>query len=116
MSLLEPGNFIAGTNIFNEDFVKQQADQMWSFMSEEVRAVYGEDYFQQRVEIMRSYMNTGVTDLRPVIEAYTNALIDVFPQKRYQPMNLYFKVRCFIATHLPEIVYDKIYISNVKRK
>ena len=37
VSVLEPGNFIAGTNIFNEKFVKSQADQMWFNMSEDIR-------------------------------------------------------------------------------
>ena len=32
VSILEPGNFIAGTNIFNETFVKSQAELMWSKM------------------------------------------------------------------------------------
>jgi hypothetical protein len=50
------------------------------------------------------------------LQAYTDGLLDMFPQKRYQPMNLYFKVRVFIATHLPEIFYDSIYISHIPRK
>ncbi len=36
VSILEPGNFVAATNIFNEQFVKEQADKMWDEMAEEV--------------------------------------------------------------------------------
>merc|ERR1712210_40122 len=47
VSVLEPGNFIAGTNIFNETFVNSQvltsiqieiqAELMWGSMDEEVK-------------------------------------------------------------------------------
>ena len=29
---------------------------------------------------MRGYMNNGITDISPVINSYTDALLDVFPQ------------------------------------
>jgi len=116
VSVLEPGNFIAGTNIFNEKFVKSQADLMWNNMGEEVKNAYGKAYFDEKVEVMRSYMNNGIPDIMPVIDSYTDALLDMFPQKRYQPMDLYFKVRIFIATHVPEMVYDLIYIGFPRKK
>ena len=37
VSMIEPGNYIAGTNIFNENFVKGQAEKMWGEMTEEVK-------------------------------------------------------------------------------
>ena len=49
VSVLEPGNFIAGTNIFNEKFVNSQAELMWGAMGEEVKAAYGKTYFDQKV-------------------------------------------------------------------
>ena len=112
VSILEPGNFIAGTNIFNEKFVKSQADLMWNGMGEEVKTAYGRQYFDKKVEVMRSYMNNGIPDISPVINSYTDALLDMFPQARYQPMDLYFKTRIFVATHFPEFVYEKIYIGQ----
>ena len=36
-------------------------------------------------------------------------------QDRYQPMDLYFKTRVWIAHHLPEIVYELLYIGHAKR-
>jgi len=115
VSILEPGNFIAGTNIFNEKFVKSQAEMMWDNMDQEIKDAYGKDYFNQKVEIMRSYMNNGIPDIMPVINTYTDALLDMFPQARYQPMDNYFKVRCFIATHMPEMIYDYLYIGHARR-
>lgn len=115
VSILEPGNFIAGTNIFNEKFVLSQAEMMWEGMDEEVKKTYSKQYFDKKVEIMRGYMNGGVTDISPVIDSYTDALLDMFPQARYQPMDLYFKVRCFVATHFPEEVYERLYIGHAAR-
>ena len=71
---------LIGTNIFNENFVKSQADLMWSKMDREVQDVYTKKYFDEKVEVMRSYMNNGITDISPVIDSYTNALLDVYPQ------------------------------------
>jgi len=115
VSVLEPGNCIADTNIFNETFVKSQADLMWDNMNDEVKSAYGKPYFDQKVAVMRSYMNNGIPDISPVIDSYTDALLDVFPQKRYQPMDLYFKIRCFLATHAPEIIYDLMYIGITRK-
>ena len=116
VSIIEPGNFIAGTKILTDKKIESDSNEMWSNMSDEVKAAYGEDYFNERVKIMKGYMSTGESDQSPVLDAITNGLIDVFPQKRYQAMDMYWVVRTFIATHLPEIFYDTIYISYVNKK
>ena len=33
-----------------------------------------------QVDVMNSYMLNGCTDISPVIDSYTDALLDVFPQ------------------------------------
>ena len=33
-----------------------------------------------QVAIMKGYMTGGITDISPVINSYTDALLDVFPQ------------------------------------
>ena len=115
VSQIEPGNFIAGTKILTSKKIEDDAKAMWDNMSDEVTEAYGKDYFKERVEIMKGYMTTGEADQSPVTDAIMNGLLDVFPQKRYQAMNMYWKVRTFIALHLPEIFYDMIYISYVKK-
>ena len=50
--------------------------------------------------------------LSVVLEAFSNALLDVFPQRRYHAMNLYFKVKVFVAEHLPGIIFDSIYLER----
>jgi len=116
VSQIEPGNYIAGTKILTEEKIQSASDEMWDNMSDRVRSDYGEKYFRERVEIMKSYMGTGCAEQTPVIDSIYNALSDAFPQKRYYPMNLYWKVRAFVAHHLPEIFYDTLYISYVSPK
>jgi hypothetical protein len=77
VSILEPGNFIAGTNIFNETFVQvlikvsflifrnefniclrlfceqEQANLMWNSMDEEVQNTYGKKYFDQKASTVQ---------------------------------------------------------------
>lgn len=113
MSIIEHGSVGSSVSI-----VDQTADKMWSEMADEVRSAYGQEYYDERRQIMKSYMTTGeyyvkimgirlnicfnvtkiyillgVTDLEPIIKSYTNGLLDIFPQKRYQPMSLYYKIR-----------------------
>ena len=52
--------------------------------------------------------------LSVVLEAFSNALLDVFPQRRYHAMNLYFKAKVFVAEHLPGIIYDAIYLERTE--
>ena len=97
VSILEPGNFIAGTNIFNEKFVKAQADLMWNAMDDEVKNVYGKEYFDKKVEVMRSYMNNGISDISPVIDSYTDALLDMYPQVKHINIEPSIILLCFVG-------------------
>ena len=41
--MIEPGNFLAGTSLFNDKIINASANEMWKFMSEEVRTVEGRE-------------------------------------------------------------------------
>jgi len=86
VSMIEPGNYISGTNIFTEKSVSKLSDEMWSKMTEEVQQDYGRKWFDYRVNEMFSYCDKGMSDLMPVISAYEDALLSKFPLIRYQPM------------------------------
>ncbi|KAF2354158.1 Transposase Tc1-like [Trinorchestia longiramus] len=58
--VIEPGNYIAGTNIFSVEGVDKKANEMWSSMPEEVKQLYGERLFWRRVQVMKDYANAGV--------------------------------------------------------
>lgn len=110
VSIIEPGNYIAGTNIFTEESIRRHTDEMWEIMDQEVKDAYGTAQFNSAVRSQTYYASNGITDISPVIGSMTCALVRAHPRLRYQPMTLYYKVRIFIATHLPEIFYDTIYM------
>ena len=35
--MIEPGNFLAGTSLFNDKIINASANEMWKFMSDEVK-------------------------------------------------------------------------------
>lgn len=113
--VVEPGNFIAGTNIFTEESVEANAKEMWANIADDVRKDYGEDLFKERVTLMKSYIKGGNTDLTCVLQAFMASLTDKWPQARYQPMDLYYKTRVFVATHFPEWLYDNIYVGCLNK-
>ncbi|KAK7084180.1 (2R,3R)-2,3-butanediol dehydrogenase [Halocaridina rubra] len=111
VSIIEPGNFVAGTDIFTDESVKLQADAMWSAMEDDLKKDVGREYFDEQVNLMMSYTNGGITDISPVIECMTEAIMQQFPRARYQPMDISTWIRILIATHLPEWIYDNIYVN-----
>ncbi|XP_006884347.1 PREDICTED: D-beta-hydroxybutyrate dehydrogenase, mitochondrial-like [Elephantulus edwardii] len=110
VSVVEPGNFIAGTSLYSPERIQAIAKKMWEDLPEVVRSDYGKEYFDQKIAKMETYCNSGSTDTTPVIEAVTHALTATTPYTRYHPMDYYWWLRMQIMTHLPAAVSDRIYI------
>lgn len=60
MSIIEPGNYIAGTNIFTKETVGNLADNMWNKMSDVVKKDYGREYFDAKVNLELCYLCVGL--------------------------------------------------------
>uniref|UniRef100_A0A4W3HWH1 D-beta-hydroxybutyrate dehydrogenase, mitochondrial n=1 Tax=Callorhinchus milii TaxID=7868 RepID=A0A4W3HWH1_CALMI len=110
VSLVEPGNFISATSLYSPESIKKIADKMWDELPDIVRQDYGKEYFDAQVAKMRSYCNTDVSDLSPVINSISHALTAETPFTRYHPMDYYWWIRMQIMTHLPAAISDRIYI------
>ncbi|XP_006869475.1 PREDICTED: D-beta-hydroxybutyrate dehydrogenase, mitochondrial-like [Chrysochloris asiatica] len=110
VSVVEPGNFIAGTSLYTPESIQAMAKKMWDELPEVVRRDYGRKYFDDKIAKMENYCSSGSTDTSPVIEAVTHALTATTPYTRYHPMDYYWWLRMQIMTHLPAAVSDKIYI------
>lgn len=81
--MLEPGNYLPGSKESVEKFLDAEVDKMTTDrIIPEIKDAYGEDYFAERVHNIKSFVRSGICDAQPVVQAYTNALLDVFPQKR----------------------------------
>lgn len=107
--VVEPGNFVAATAIYEGDAIKRQSDRMWQDMSKSVQDDYGREYFDAQIATMTRYATTGNTDTTPVVQTMVDAVMHTFPQTRYQVMSYQEKIKCFVSTHLPSIIYDAIY-------
>ena len=70
--------------IFQCKSVKVFCDDMWSKASEEVKAVYGKNYFYLPYERMRKYGEKGAASSpKPVLDAIEDALLNIHPKPRY---------------------------------
>lgn len=110
VSIVEPGNFIAGTNLYSPERIKAIADKMWDELPEIVRKDYGRKYFDEQVSKMESYCNSGSRDTSPVIESVAHALTSTTPYTRYHPMDYYWWLRMQIMTHMPAAISDRLYV------
>merc|ERR1719378_1366591 len=50
VSIIEPGNYLGGTQILNKDRVKELTDRLWSGIDERTRKFYPREKFEKRVE------------------------------------------------------------------
>ncbi|KAK8398226.1 hypothetical protein O3P69_003858 [Scylla paramamosain] len=106
VSLIEPGNYVAATNILANDNVRAHGKAMWDGMSQGVREAYTQKYFDATVENLLTYAHIGCRDVSAVVEAMTGALTHASPRARYMPMDAACRLKVFINTHLPEYFYD----------
>jgi len=109
VTCVEPGNFIAGTAIYANDAVKKQADHMWTNLPQNVRDDYTKEYFDAFINKMSYYASNGDTNIDPVVNTLVDAVGHTYPQTRYQIFSLDEKVKAFVSTHLPSIVFDYLY-------
>ncbi|XP_034024640.1 D-beta-hydroxybutyrate dehydrogenase, mitochondrial-like [Thalassophryne amazonica] len=109
VSIVEPGNFIVATNIFNRDIVANIADKLWNETPSDVKEDYGKAYFEQQVAQMRSYCNSGQKDMTPVLDDIMDAITSKRPYTRYTPAQPYWWIRQQLITHLPSAISDVLY-------
>ena len=53
--VIEPGNFIAGTDLYSEESLKRQLDQHWEALSENRKKTVQRKDLESIVETMRGY-------------------------------------------------------------
>ncbi|KAK3865560.1 hypothetical protein Pcinc_028839 [Petrolisthes cinctipes] len=109
VALVEPGNFANGTRLFaTDEVVEREVAGLWDALSEDLKHDYGNPYCKKIEGFMKNFRRTGARDISPVVNALTEALTQEHPQARYCPMNPLGHVVAWIATHLPEAVYDSM--------
>ncbi|ROT62025.1 putative D-beta-hydroxybutyrate dehydrogenase, mitochondrial-like [Penaeus vannamei] len=104
ISVIEPGNFAKEISLqprhSRRGAPSPAGDELWGDMHEDLRRAHPRQELQ------------APDSMTPVLEAMTEALTQRFPRARYMPMDLHTFVRIFVATHLPEWLYDLLYRTN----
>ena len=112
--IIEPGNFIAGTDLYSEESLKRQLENHWSALSENRKKTVNRQDLEDIVETMRGYTTGGQSDTSPVHESYVLALTRRYPYERYKVMGVNWRVRAFCQNHLPEWFVDYVYVFRNK--
>ncbi|XP_042859212.1 D-beta-hydroxybutyrate dehydrogenase, mitochondrial-like [Penaeus japonicus] len=115
VSIIEPGNFAMGTSIYKEEYILRFSKKMWDEMSDEVKADYGKETFDEVLKRQLQVSKTGHGDVSEVSEAIAEALTQRFPQSRYQPMQLFYYVMVFVSQHFPEWLYDYLCVEYLRK-
>ncbi|XP_072178602.1 D-beta-hydroxybutyrate dehydrogenase, mitochondrial-like [Diadema setosum] len=108
VSIVEPGNFMAATNIYTSDNIDRVRDELWEHMKDEQKEVYGK-YFTDMVDIVRFSKTLGSTDCSPVVDCFLDALLNENPRIRYEPKDMYWYLRTLLIAHLPEEISDLLF-------
>uniref|UniRef100_K7GFB8 D-beta-hydroxybutyrate dehydrogenase, mitochondrial-like n=1 Tax=Pelodiscus sinensis TaxID=13735 RepID=K7GFB8_PELSI len=111
--IIQPGNYARSTNIQPPI----NAEQIWSELNEEEKAVYSKEYVQERADFVNKILNEGCTAGHEVVDAIMDALMSPVPKARYLVAKLKEKLLVFICTAFPTMVMDLVMsyaLSKVK--
>ncbi|XP_072897491.1 D-beta-hydroxybutyrate dehydrogenase, mitochondrial-like isoform X4 [Hemitrygon akajei] len=109
VSIIEPGNCIAATDILTRDRIENIAHRLWNETDEVVQEDYGKGYIDRQTMAMKSFCTSSSKDMSSVINAITDALTSKYPYTRYEPMDAYWWIRLHMMTYLPTPVADWLY-------
>ncbi|KAK8734886.1 hypothetical protein OTU49_005712 [Cherax quadricarinatus] len=116
VTVVEPGNFSAATNITSKEKVSRQSEQMWAAMDPGVQRDYGKQFFDAITKLALIHTESGSKDETPVMQAMTEALTQRFPRARYRAVDWYYFIKLQAVIHLPEWFIDLIYIGQPPQK
>ncbi|XP_038066060.1 D-beta-hydroxybutyrate dehydrogenase, mitochondrial-like [Patiria miniata] len=108
--IIEPGNFSAFTNAMEGDSITKMMDDVWSNTPDDIKEVYGLDYFKGVVKLLNTgTLSMSANTLKPVLTAIEDALIDENPPDRFSPGNAHSKLLTWFFCYLPSTVTDYLY-------
>jgi len=108
--IIEPGDYIAGTQISGV-LATKEIDNMYNKTPEEVKRDYS-DYYAKHLayrKLRRDNPSSKSQNISPVIAAMTKSLMDKIPEARYSPMENKEKFWVTMSTHMPEFITDAIF-------
>lgn len=111
--IIQPGNYARSTKIQPP----LSAEEIWSELSEEEKAVYNKEYIQERANFFNSILSEGSTNGGEVVDAMVDALTSPAPKARYMVAKLKEKALVFVCALFPTVVMDSVLsyaLSKVK--
>uniref|UniRef100_A0A8U7M610 Uncharacterized protein n=2 Tax=Corvus moneduloides TaxID=1196302 RepID=A0A8U7M610_CORMO len=111
--IIQPGNYAPSTKIQPP----VSAEQIWSELSEEEKAVYNKEYVEERANFFNRILSEGSTNGNEVVDAMVDALTSPAPKARYMVAKLKEKALVFVCALFPTVVMDSVLsyaLSKVK--
>ncbi|XP_030914159.1 short-chain dehydrogenase/reductase family 9C member 7-like isoform X1 [Geospiza fortis] len=111
--IIQPGNYARSTKIQPP----LSAEEIWSELSEEEKAVYSKEYVQERADFFNSILSEGSTNGNEVVDAMVDALTSPAPKARYMVAKLKEKALVLVCALFPTAVMDSVLsyaLSKVK--
>uniref|UniRef100_A0A8C9UFS8 Uncharacterized protein n=1 Tax=Serinus canaria TaxID=9135 RepID=A0A8C9UFS8_SERCA len=111
--IIQPGNYAPSTKI--QPLLS--AEEIWSELSEEEKAVYNKEYVEERANFFNSILSEGSTNGNEVVDAMVDALTSPAPKARYMVAKLKEKALVFVCALFPTAVMDSVLsyaLSKVK--
>ncbi|XP_071438239.1 D-beta-hydroxybutyrate dehydrogenase, mitochondrial-like isoform X1 [Pithys albifrons albifrons] len=111
--IIQPGNYARSTKIQPP----VSAEEIWSELSEEEKAVYNKEYVQERANFFNSILSEGSTNGNEVVDAMVDALTSPAPKARYMVAKLKEKALVLVCALFPTVVMDSVLsyaLSKVK--
>ncbi|NXQ47566.1 BDH protein, partial [Catharus fuscescens] len=102
--IIQPGNYARSTKIQPP----LSAEEIWSELSEEEKAVYNKEYIQERANFFNSILSEGSTNGSEVVDAMVDALTSPAPKARYMVAKLKEKALVFVCALFPTVVMDSV--------
>ncbi|KAM9271736.1 D-beta-hydroxybutyrate dehydrogenase, mitochondrial-like [Morus bassanus] len=100
--IIQPGNYARSTKIQPP----VSAEEIWNELSEEEKAVYNQEYVQERANFFNSILSEGSANGNEVVDAMVDALTSPAPKARYMVAKLKEKALVFVCAFFPTVVMD----------
>ena len=65
VSILEPGNYLGGTQILNPERIKELTEKLWSGVDDRTRKYYPRDVFEKRVQELTGLLFSSSLSFNP---------------------------------------------------
>ncbi|XP_032796638.2 D-beta-hydroxybutyrate dehydrogenase, mitochondrial [Daphnia magna] len=116
VSMIEPGNFLAATNVLSgKEGLIAMANKTWHKLDESIQKDYGKETFDRQLRIVEILMKLSERDSGSVVSAMTDAVYREYPKHRYLEANLIDKAMAYCIQFVPTSWTDSLRLGFQKQ-